>query len=90
MKKMRDMYVVSFVKLVDSAWSPKVETETFKGFKVRGSDDYIRVKTSANKEPSFEPINVQKFKSKEEFISYMVVESINVWDKYEARPQVRL
>lgn len=84
---MRDMYAVSFVKLVDSAWMPKVEMKTFKGFRLGGSDDYIGVKTSANQEPSFEQISVQKFKSKEEFIGYMVQESIGVWDKYEAAKQ---
>jgi hypothetical protein len=87
MKKMRDIYAVSFVKLVDSAWMPKVEMKTFKGFRLGGSDDHIRIKTSANQEPAFEPISVQKFSSKEEFISHMVQESIKVWDKYESEKQ---
>jgi len=87
MKKMRDMYAVSFIKLVDSAWMPKAEMKTFKGFNLRGSDDHIRIKTSANQEPVFEPISVKKFASKEEFISYMVQESIKVWDKYESEKQ---
>jgi hypothetical protein len=84
MKKKRDMYAVSFTKLVDSAWMPQAEMQTFKGFRLRGSNDHIRIKTSANKNPPFEPISIQKFKNKEEFISYIVQDAIKVWDNYDA------
>jgi hypothetical protein len=85
MKKMRDMYAVSFVKLVDSAWMPKLEMEIIEGLRSHGHPtDYIRINTSANQMSPLEPVKIQKFNNKEDFISHMVKESIKVWDEYEA------
>ena len=83
MKKMRDTYAISFVKLVDSAWIPKLEMQKF-----GGSRYYVKVKTSADPDPmTFETIDIKKFENKEKFISHMVQEAIKVWDNYEAEKQ---
>lgn len=84
------MYGVSFLKLVDSAWAPRLDFKRFDNFKLRGSKDHISVKTSAPESgvsAHYEPINIQKFSSKEEFIAFAVQEAIGVWDKYEASKQ---
>lgn len=84
MKKMRDMYAVSYLTLVDSAWKPKLK---MKSFKISDLNYFVSVKTSITQMDSFEPINIQKFDSKEKFIDYMTKKSAEEWDKYEAAKQ---
>ena len=85
MKKMRDTDAVSYIMLVDSSWMPKTEMETFRSIKSFGLKDHIKVKSSADEDPLFEPIDVRKFKNKNEFIGYMVKSAMKAWDDYEAK-----
>lgn len=87
MKNKRDIYGVSFLKLVDSAWTPRLDMKRFDNFRLRDSKYHISVKTSVNGggvDKLYEPVTIKKFESKEEFIAFAVQEAVKVWDQYEA------
>lgn len=90
MKKKRDMYAVSFIKLVDSAWKPRVDIRKFGAAGLNTSGDYVSLRTSAlpaGRGTNYEPVEVRKFKSRDEFIAFMTQEAINAWERYEAEKE---
>ena len=91
MKKMRKTYGVFFIKLVDSVWEPKIDTEkVYKLDRKHGTiGDYtnrLKIITSANKKDGggrLDPVNVRMFKSREEFKTCISSMLDKVWDEYE-------
>lgn len=82
--KKRDMYAVSFIKVVDSAWKPNISAHLFRSERSGGNRDYLRVKSSVGNMQRLRQIKINKFENREEFISFMAKEATDTWDNYEA------
>lgn len=78
MESKRDIYAVTFVKLVDSTHEPIISGAEFSGAT-------LKIKTSNLKLPDvYQRVRTEKFATKTEFVTSMLKRAMQEWDDYES------